>query len=201
MSTCAELLKKNFQNDIRSRGQAFSSEPLSDSALNPKNNEGNVDTQLSEQGNNWHTCQQCSTRCWYCLPSGKSLTDFNCAEGRDPKKVSCLVQPNPYIMGTGPPKRDVECLKCGERRLVPDSIDIHDLPPDWNCSLRTWSVNPTKLGFDEFYGCNYGKINNSLIKAHAAVLATKRAEASEAIFEHRKMESKADKTQLKTQRR
>ena len=86
-------------------------------------------------------------------------------------------------METAPLKREVECLKCGERRVVPNSVDMNDLPPDWNCSLRTWAMNPTKRGFDEFYGCNNGKINNSLIKAYAAVLTKKRAEATEVMFE------------------
>jgi hypothetical protein len=193
-------LCRAFEKELlewRPRGKTFVTETSLDGPLHTQNGGAvtNVSTLLSDHGKKWHTCILCSTRRWYCLPPGKSPTNFNCADGRESKKVSwCSQTQETWIAGrenasitsymtTTPPKREVECLKCGERRAVPNSVDMNDLPPDWNCSLRTWSMNPTKLGFDEFYGCNNGKINNSLIKAHAAVLATKRAEATEVVFE------------------
>jgi hypothetical protein len=74
-------------------------------------------------------------------------------------------------------KCEIECIKCGNRRLIPERIDVDDLPPDWHCGLRTWCMRPTENGYGQFSDCNKGRVESRLIKQHAIALEARRAEA------------------------
>jgi hypothetical protein len=135
------------------------------------------------------TCNECSKKRRCVLPPGISPQDFTCSHGRDPTKSLWCHQTQPaWIAGrksvTSVPRiREVECSHCGTRRVVPDGVDDKDLFLDWNCSIRTWCMNPLQQGYQEFNNCNKGKTNKRLIKAYLAELAKESAQNTEALLE------------------
>jgi hypothetical protein len=170
-----------FENHLSKwsrHGSTLLTEPLPDDLTNP-------DTARNE----WRKFRLCDERRWCALPAGKSGHDFACGDGRDPHKADwCKQNQESWMAGrqslnsvmtieNAERKCEIKCIKCGNRRFLPEGIDVDDLPPDWHCGLRTWCMRPTENGYGQFSDCNKGRVESRLIKQHARALEARRAHA------------------------